>query len=525
MKNKVFKKIGILLGILVFWIAGTVIANAASFGASISSTSVDIGDTFTVTVSADNAAGNYEITTSNANATLVSGDASEFLDNQSGSATYKAVSAGTVTITATATDMTDLDDSSKAVTGSKSFTVTINAPADPDPVDPGTPEEEDEERKENTPVEGEEKEVKEESRNNYLSSLTVSVGTLTPSFNRETQDYTLEFPKDFDFKTLTSIVVTSTLEDEKASKEGDGTFEVKEGENTISIRVTAEQGNYRTYVIKFTKDATVKASDLKLSALVINIKDALGKMMPADLSPAFKADVFEYSLKVGKDVESLSITPTIDLEDVEVKVEGGKNLIPGKNVVTITLTSKKDSKIVSKYVINVEKEKEEVVATTGEENKGGWSIKEWLLLIAGIAFVALVVVLVVLFVIMRKNKIADEDEFSEGEEDETKIEAEISEHIKNFDKPEEKDEEVKVDEEKEEVEPKVEFVEEEKEEPKQEIDFSKEPEELPEEKVEELKEEKKELPLIETTLDDIRETERKLDEEDPRGRYRGKRFE
>ena len=385
-------------------------------------------------------------------------------------------------------------------------------------------------KEEGIPKEPEPKEEKG-SDNNHLSSLTVSVGTLTPEFHRDNQDYTLEFPKDFDFKTLTSITVASTLEDETASKEGDGTYDVKEGENTISIRVTAEQGNYRTYVIKFTKAAEVKASDLKLSSLVINMKDTAGKMTAATLMPNFKPDVFEYSMKVSKDIESLSITPTTDLEDVEIKVDGGKNLIPGKNVVTITLTSKKDNKVISKYVINVEKEKEEAAATNSEEeNKGGWSIKEWLLLIAGIAFVALIVVLVVLFIIMRRNKLEGEDEFNEdGEEDETKIEAEISEHIRNFDKPE-VEEEINIDSaEEKEVEPKLDFVEEEKEteEPKQEIDFSKDPDELPVEEVKEEKvvEEKKELPLIETTLDDIRETERKLDEEDPRGRYRGKRFE
>ena len=518
-------KISLIISAILAFIVIFTMNVYAGMDVSISESEVSVGDSFTVTVSGIN--GRISITGDNCSVS----PSSTFVEG-SATITCTATSSGTGTVTIIPEDVSTDDADPVEVTEKIPTYITITSNQEPAPVvDPDPTPDDDEEKKNNIPSEGEEKEVKEESRNNYLSSLTVNLGTLTPSFNRETQDYTLEFPKDFDYTTLKQLVVTSTLEDETASKEGDGTYDVKEGENSISIRVTAESGNYRTYVIKFTKAAEVKASDLKLSSLVINMKDTAGKMTAATLMPNFKPDVFEYSMKVSKDIESLSITPTTDLEDVEIKVDGGKNLIPGKNVVTITLTSKKDNKVISKYVINVEKEKEEAAATNSEEeNKGGWSIKEWLLLIAGIAFVALIVVLVVLFIIMRRNKLEGEDEFNEdSEEDETKIEAEISEHIRNFDKPE-VEEEINIDSaEEKEIEPKLDFVEEEKEteEPKQEIDFSKDPDELPVEEVKEEKvvEEKKELPLIETTLDDIRETERKLDEEDPRGRYRGKRFE
>ena len=534
------KKLKLIIASIIFIGMLLIANNAYAASASISAPdSAEVGTPVTISVSGSGVQWYLELQVNGV--TIASDSELENIDGNktiSFSGTYTPTTADSVTVTLSGS-VTDADDGSTETSfGSK--TISVEAASTPEEPDP-TPED-DPNKSSNVPSESqsdddgseerfEEVNVTPKSPNNHLSSLTVSVGTLTPEFHRDNQDYTLEFPKDFDFKTLTSITVASTLEDETASKEGDGTYDVKEGENSISIRVTAESGNYRTYVIKFTKAAEVKASDLKLSSLVINMKDTAGKMTAATLMPNFKPDVFEYSMKVSKDIESLSITPTTDLEDVEIKVDGGKNLIPGKNVVTITLTSKKDNKVISKYVINVEKEKEEAAATNSEEeNKGGWSIKEWLLLIAGIAFVALIVVLVVLFIIMRRNKLEGEDEFNEdSEEDETKIEAEISEHIRNFDKPE-VEEEINIDSaEEKEVEPKLDFVEEEKEteEPKQEIDFSKDPDELPVEEVKEEKvvEEKKELPLIETTLDDIRETERKLDEEDPRGRYRGKRFE
>ena len=116
----------ICVAIFVLCLSNTISNAAASFDASISKTSVKVGDTFTVTVKANNAAGNYSVSTSNSNITLTSGSATEFLDNGSATLTYKAVTAGTVNIVAKATDMTDLDNSSVPVNGSKTFTITIS---------------------------------------------------------------------------------------------------------------------------------------------------------------------------------------------------------------------------------------------------------------------------------------------------------------------------------------------------------------------------------------------------------------
>ena len=125
--SKIIKFIfGCIFTIACLFIFNTT-SNAASFDASISKTSVTVGDTFTVTVKANNAAGMYSVSSSNSNVSVSSGSSSEFLENASATITFKANKAGTATITAKATDMTDLDDDTKAVTGSKSFSVTIKA--------------------------------------------------------------------------------------------------------------------------------------------------------------------------------------------------------------------------------------------------------------------------------------------------------------------------------------------------------------------------------------------------------------
>ena len=127
MSSKKLRLIGTVFIIAILWFLLAIVSNAASFSASISDTSVEVGDTFKVTVTADNAAGMYSVSASNSNVSVSSGSTSEFLEDGSTTVTYKANKAGTVSITATASDMTDLDDDTKAVTGSRKFTVTVKA--------------------------------------------------------------------------------------------------------------------------------------------------------------------------------------------------------------------------------------------------------------------------------------------------------------------------------------------------------------------------------------------------------------
>ena len=82
------------------------------------------------------------------------------------------------------------------------------------------------------------------SKNNYLKSLSVEGATLTPEFNKETLEYSIELEPE-----TTSIKVNATKEDSTASVTGDGEIQVSEGDNKIEVSVTAQNGNVRKYVI------------------------------------------------------------------------------------------------------------------------------------------------------------------------------------------------------------------------------------------------------------------------------------
>lgn len=82
------------------------------------------------------------------------------------------------------------------------------------------------------------------SANNALASLTVSAGELTPAFDPSVTDYTLSLPLNSDKLTL-----TAAPSDSKATVQGAGEVALQGGVNTLSVLVTAENGDVRTYTI------------------------------------------------------------------------------------------------------------------------------------------------------------------------------------------------------------------------------------------------------------------------------------
>lgn len=85
------------------------------------------------------------------------------------------------------------------------------------------------------------------STNNYLKNLTIDNQTLSPTFNKETTNYTVSLDSD-----ITSIKITAPVEDATAKVTGAGTINVEEGENKLNIVVTSEKGTTRTYTILAT---------------------------------------------------------------------------------------------------------------------------------------------------------------------------------------------------------------------------------------------------------------------------------
>lgn len=334
--NKVLK-IGIIMVAIIFTlILLSTVSKAASFSASISKTEVEVGETFTVTVNANNAAGMYKVSADNSNVSKTAGNTSEFLENGATTITYKAVKAGTTTITAEPTDMTDLDNDENKVTGTKKFTVTIKEKETPLP------------------------------EKATMTKVQVGDKTYTKS------GFTVKVAND-----VTSIKIVPTISNGESYTINGGksnTVKLEEGTNTIRIKL-ASGNSYKIYVRREAKvDDTPNVieekpeKEAKLLLKSLSIKGVKSEEEKVDLllTPEFSAEVYEYALLLDEtlsDITKLDIEAIAQSEDFTVEITGNEELKDGENIITITVKSK-DGKNTQDYKIIVTKEAKTVPVAT-----------------------------------------------------------------------------------------------------------------------------------------------------------------
>ena len=185
------------------------------------------------------------------------------------------------------------------------------------------------------------------SSNNYLSSITINAGNLSPEFYRETFEYTVEnLPED-----ITELEINATAEDERAHISGLGVVSLNPGENRIQINVTAENENVREYILIVNRKQELVESDLRLTTLEISQINKNGEFSTLEIP--FDKETFEYNVEVDNDIVDLDVNPTVEREGIIVETTGEKNLKDGENIVSITLTAQNDDTIQTNYVIKV----------------------------------------------------------------------------------------------------------------------------------------------------------------------------
>lgn len=229
------------------------------------------------------------------------------------------------------------------------------------------------------------------SSNNYLSSITLNAGNLSPEFYRETFEYTVEnLPED----TL-ELEINATAEDERAHISGLGVVSLNPGENRIQIEVTAENENVREYVLIVNRKQDLVESDLRLTTLEISQINKNGEFSTLEIP--FDKETFEYDVEVDNDIVDLDVNPTVEREGIIVETTGEKNLKDGENIVSITLTAQNDENIQTSYVVKVNRKTGmEVSANVGQEDE------TWKIVVIGISLLILVIE-VIAYIWMRKH--------------------------------------------------------------------------------------------------------------------------
>lgn len=331
MRKNILKKVllAIVLAAIIALLLTVKSYAATSISISTSKSSVAPGESFTVTVSAVGA-GPVNTTVSNG-----SGGKRDFLDNSSYSFTCTAGSSGSVTIYASGTlgDYATGDEANR----SASKTVSIVQPNKNTGGNSngGSSNGGNTTRKPNTNNSTKPTETKEEkkSTDSTLSSLSIAEGAITPEFNKDVKEYAITVPNE-----VTKLNITATPTDSKATVSVTEYEELKEGENIITISVTAEDGTTKTdYVIK----ATRQRKELALEKLIIKYTNQNGEVVEVPLTPEFISNIYEYSIETLEYwVKSLDIEALANIEGATIEISGADSLKEGENVITITVKNK-----------------------------------------------------------------------------------------------------------------------------------------------------------------------------------------
>lgn len=315
----------------------TVKSNAAKLSISTSKSTVSPGETFTVTVSVSGGAGSVSASVSNG-----SGGKTEFLDNNSFSFSCKAGNSGSVTIKASGVvaDYTTEKDESKSATK----TVTIKQPEAPKPEPEqtkpsgsgsssssgsGSSSSSSSNKPSTTkPVETPKPVEKPKSSDNTLKSLSVIEGAISPEFNKDVREYILNVPNEIGGANVTAVPT-----DSKATVSITGNVGLREGENTVTIIVVAEDGSSSKYLIRVNR----AKPELSLQSLAIKYKNQEGNLVEVLLNPVFNFQTYEYILEdLEYWVEKLQIVAVANIEGATIDIQGADNLVEGENIVTIT---------------------------------------------------------------------------------------------------------------------------------------------------------------------------------------------
>ena len=171
---------------------------------------------------------------------------------------------------------------------------------------------------------------------NRLSSLTVSSGTLSPSFASDIVEYNLITDEE-------EITLTPTPKDTLAKavveNSKDNKVALDYGENTVNIKVIAQDGSVNTYKLTVTRKDN-RNDNAKLQLLSVD-----GKKIP------LRENNYNYTVDVSYEIENANLLYATSSSTSTVEVTGDDKLNVGENNITLTVTSEKGT--VQKYYLTI----------------------------------------------------------------------------------------------------------------------------------------------------------------------------
>lgn len=312
-KNKLRKITTIILALVI--LVGTNIYAASLSGNS----SVKVGDTFTLTFNFGTNVGAYDSLNVSYDTTMfeyVSGDAlseSVWWDQTTESKgistktyTFKALKEGSSRITVVSNGTISANetmDSLGTVTAEKM--VNAYVPKDESQNQNQTPPV--------TPPANTNTQKPTSNSNNYLKYLQISEEGLTPNFTRNVTEYSVAVGEN-----VNSLQILARAEDSNARVEISGHESIKEGENKVQIKVTAQNGYYRIYTITVTKTKDKDKSNAYLENLIIE---------DFNLDKAFQSEVLEYSIgEILSTQQAINVVAATKDPEATIEIIGANTL-------------------------------------------------------------------------------------------------------------------------------------------------------------------------------------------------------
>ncbi len=165
---------------------------------------------------------------------------------------------------------------------------------------------------------------KETDTNNYLKNIIVEGGSLNETFNKETLNYTIDVTGE-----TTNIKIMGEAESEYSKVTGNGTYALLSGPNIITLTVTSEDKNERTYQITVNRSLN---DDLTLKSVTNSLKNEVTE----NIDPS---KPYDYIINVQYEVTEITVDGIANSKTSIVTGGGKINLQPGENEITLRVTS------------------------------------------------------------------------------------------------------------------------------------------------------------------------------------------
>ncbi|RFZ85739.1 hypothetical protein DYU05_09125 [Mucilaginibacter terrenus] len=169
--------------------------------------------------------------------------------------------------------------------------------------------------------------TREKSSNADLAGITLSEGSLKPSFSAGIITYTAGVSNSISGITITApaAAATSTITINGTavpSGSPSGIIPLVVGDNPIAIVVTAENGTQKTYTVTVTREASGNANLINLA------------LSNGTLNPVFDGSIISYTATVANAITGINVTPTAADANAGITVNGSvvANGTPSSNL-------------------------------------------------------------------------------------------------------------------------------------------------------------------------------------------------